>query len=340
MGAIFGCLDTHDTGSTIAAMSESLLHRGAGDLSERETEGGAVAVRGPGRLWTDPEGDITIAIGGTITPRDPEEILRCFRESRLDTLRGSFVLAIAEKDRIHLIRDAAGRRTIYHGRTRNGPVFAIEPKAIWSLPSFVKSLRPAAVAEYLTFSFIPGRGTMLENLFEVPAGHVVTLQKDRAPRIHRWFRPEETSPATRSDDEWIELFQNRFSSTIREMRPLGKPAAVFLSGGIDSSIVAAELASQHDAPVHTFAVHFGKRYPNELPFARTVADHCGTAHEEILVEPRDFLSSIPEIVRALDEPIGDPVAMPNYLLAKAVSECGFDRVFNGEGGDPCFGGPK
>ena len=115
---------------------------------------------------------------------------------------------------------------------------------------------------------------------------------------------------------------------------------MFLSGGIDSSIVTARLAERsHTGPIDTFAIHFGKNYPNELEFAAAVAAQSKTRHHEIAIEPRDFVPRLYEFIRALDEPIGDPVALPNFELARIVGQ-EFSHVFNGEGGDPLFGGPK
>ena len=103
--------------------------------------------------------------------------------------------------------------------------------------------------------------------------------------------------------------------------------------------MAPELQQQLDAPLRTYAIHFGEGYPHELPYARAVAEQVGTRHEEVLVAPGDFLPRMRRIVWHLDEPIGDPVAMPNFELARRVAgEARF--VWNGEGGDPLFGGPK
>jgi asparagine synthase (glutamine-hydrolysing) len=114
---------------------------------------------------------------------------------------------------------------------------------------------------------------------------------------------------------------------------------VFLSGGLDSSLVTAEVARRHDGPVKTYAIHFGADYPHELDFAREVAERCGTEHEEVLIRPESFLPRLRRIVWHLDEPIGDPITVPNFELASHVA-AEQRIVFNGEGGDPVFGGPK
>ena len=270
---------------------------------------------------------------GTATVRSPDRIV--------DGLRGAFVAAVTDSGRIHLIRDPVGRRTVYCARWGDRWVFATEPKAIHRLPDFSPHLRPGAVAQYLTFSFIPGSPTMLEGLWEVPSGHYATLSPDaNAPTFTPYFLPEhEETNGTRTDAEWVENFRHAFTAAVDELRPGSAPVAVFLSGGIDSSVVTAELA-QRTSPVHTFAIHFGPRHSSECEFARMVAQRCGTEHHEILIRPKEFVPRLEKVVWHLDEPIGDPVAMPNFELAARTAEAGFRWVFNGEGGDPLFGGPK
>ena len=124
-----------------------------------------------------------------------------------------------------------------------------------------------------------------------------------------------------------------------ERLPPEEEVGVFLSGGIDSSVVTAEVARQRPGKVHTYALHFGPKYANELSFAAAVADACGCHHHEVELKPRDFIGRLREIIWHLDDPIGDPVTVPNYEMAQHVGQR-FPGMFNGEGGDPCFGGPK
>lgn len=347
MGAIFGFTGPPDE-RLVRSMAAQLSHRGNGELPNVVSTNAATLAYLQPRLSSTPvprglhdEDGCRLALAGQLmNPRTFRDLFDALKDDHLTNLRGSFVLAFQNRDGLHLLRDGAGRRTLYWVRHGERWVFAIEPKAIHQLPGFSRRLRPAALAQYLTFSYVPGADTMLENLHEVPAGHQVTLPPDGEPQIHRWFRPEDEPMEPRSDEEWIESFRDLFGSAVEELLPPDKPAAIFLSGGIDSSIVTAEVAAKHRYPVHTFAIHFGKDYPNELEFARAAAERCGTRHEEVLITPRDFMARLPNIVWNLDEPIGDPVSMPNYELSRRVAALGFDRVLNGEGGDPCFGGPK
>jgi asparagine synthase (glutamine-hydrolysing) len=286
-----------------------------------------------------------------------ERLAQRFRDTSgqiVQALRGAFVLVIRDGDALHITRDGAGNRTVFYGRCGSRWLFGIEPKAITAVPEFSKHIRPAALAQYLACSFVPGSGTMLKDLLELQAGHTVTLKSGREPTLHRWFRFEEDeraehSPAneqTAEDDrsptdaEWIARFRREMERAVSERLPRDEPVGVFLSGGLDSSVITAELARQIGGKnVRTWAIHFGPKYHHELDFARAVAERCGTVHEEVLIQPKHFLPRLRRMVWHLDDPIGDPITQPNFELAAHVSR-EVRYIFNGEGGDPCFGGPK
>ncbi len=267
----------------------------------------------------------------------------------LTRLRGAYLLAILEhrSKRLHVVRDAAGIRTAAFGRIGNQWMIASEPKSITSEAGFSKAIRPAAIAQYLAFSFVPGVGTMLEDLFEIPCGHAVTLENGCEPRLTSLFEFErhqslaQRSSQLTSEEEvnWIKKTKDVISKSVCELLPRGEPVGIFLSGGLDSSLVAAEVAKQHSHRVLTYSIHFGPKYPHELAFAASVAKRYSTQHHEILIKPRDFSSRFEQMVWHLDDPIGDPITQPNFELAKRVSQ-DVRYVFNGEGGDPVFGGPK
>ncbi len=115
---------------------------------------------------------------------------------------------------------------------------------------------------------------------------------------------------------------------------------MLLSGGIDSSLVTALAAKLHDAPVRSYSIGFGGDTPDELAYAGLVAAHCGTEHRVLTVPGATVAARLPETVALLDSPVGDPLTVPNLLLAEAVAADGMGVVLNGEGGDPVFGGPK
>jgi asparagine synthase (glutamine-hydrolysing) len=260
------------------------------------------------------------------------------------SIRGSFAIACLAEGALTILRDPTGCQSLYYGRVGGRWLVASEPKAFTSEAEFSKRIRPAAIAQYLAFSFVPGRETMLEDVFEAEAGHLIRLRCGEEPEIVRTFRFEDHEwcesqpPGDRDEHYWIEAAHQAVQQAVAE-RLTDQPAAVFLSGGLDSSVIAAEVARQSSHPVHTFSIHFGTKYPNELDFAKQVAERIGSRHEEVLIQPKHFLPRLRQMIWHLDEPIGDPITQPNFELASHVGK-NFDAVFNGEGGDPLFGGPK
>ena len=268
-------------------------------------------------------------------------LVQAYGADVLDHVRGRFVMAVWTPTGAWVARDGAGTRALYVARFEGSLCFASEPKALHRLPGFPLRLRKAAVAQYLSFSFVPGHRTMLEDVFEVPAGHRVRDETGGEPVPERWFFFEsfEQEDLEAPTGPWPARLREAVHRSTAELLEDGQ-AAAFLSGGLDSSIVVAEMASLQREPVRTYCLHFGPRYRHELEYARMVAERHGTEHTEVLIEPKGFLPRLWSAVWHMDDPIGDPITVPNFELARRAASEGFDHVFNGEGGDPCFGGPK
>lgn len=263
-------------------------------------------------------------------------------DSVIEALEGAFVGAFAKGTAIYLFRDPAGMKALYWARTPKRLLFASEVKALFADAEVSKELRTAAVAEYLTFSFTPGPGTMFKWVNELQPGSILKLQGNNLS-INRHFRFEEfewDKSQPLSKDHHISQLRNDLELSVKECF-IGKQApGVFLSGGIDSSAVLAIAANQRpDIRLRTYSVHFGDRYVNENEFVDQMIRKYNTRHRWLEIKPKKFLKELRDIIWKLDEPIGDPITVPNFLLAKAASE-EIDLVLNGEGGDPCFGGPK
>lgn len=375
MGAVWGFAGSIDA-DLCEQMGARVRHRGDGSVESVSTPKGTVAfspssaghVLGPVRAGLCKlENDRgTVAMCGYLTSiedaslntklnsQNPSPFYRAvfdaFEREGFDflhRLRGAFVLVIRQGQRMHVIRDGAGARTAFYGRLGNRWLFSVEPKGIHGVRGFQKQVRNAALAQYLACSFVPGSGTMLEDLWEIPAGHAVTLEQGKDPILTRWFHfeqeedgPDKSPLNGKECEQWTKAFRAEMERAVAERIPRNEPVGVFLSGGLDSSLVTAELARQIGGKnIKTWAIHFGDKYPHELEFASAVAERCGTNHREVLIRPKDFLPALRKMVWHLDDPIGDPITQPNFELAARVSdEVRF--IFNGEGGDPCFGGPK
>jgi asparagine synthase (glutamine-hydrolysing) len=178
---------------------------------------------------------------------------------------------------------------------------------------------------------------MWRDVRELRPGTALTLPDGET---HAYWEPQEGAC---DPDEPLEGYAARLRSLLEEAvrvrLPDTGPVGVYLSGGLDSSLVTALAARDAPGPVHTFAIHFGPEYPHELAFSGLVARRCGTRHHVLELPGRLIRDTLLETMAALDDPIGDPLTTPNLLLGRAAAqETGV--ILNGEGGDPCFGGPK
>ncbi len=253
----------------------------------------------------------------------------------LDLLQGMFGLVIYDRqlEQLIIIRDPIGARTVYYtaGRTR-----WIAPQLHSLNPYRSNQLDSIALRDYLTCSFVPGERTMWHDVREIRPGTALKLPE--AQLITYWQLQERL--AEPESLLWHgDKLRSRLEQVIREYLPSGKPVGVFLSGGLDSSCITALAAKLHSAPIHTYSIHFGAECANELEFSSLVANHCDTNHHILEITFADMWSKLPETMAYLDDPIGDPLTVPNLLVGKLASQ-DVSITLNGEGGDPCFGGPK
>ena len=336
-------------------MHHNLLHRVGNQIQISQTDKMSVGYgcsrdihwQHRAEIGIATQDNITLAVCGFFTNAkqqySPERLITLYQKNGIKALcqlQGSFLIALSDNKDDYLIRDGAGQRTIYFSKTSGRLLFAIEPKGIHQTTDFQRRLNADALIQYLSFSFVPGINTMLADLYELPPGHYLHWHPhDLQLSLHRYYQFEKVKKEERSETEWINQFQQTVSDCIADRRASQQEVGVFLSGGMDSSVVTAELVRQHERKIQSFSLHFGKSYHNELKFAAAVAKRCNTKHHVFEIKPKNFLQRLREIIWYLDDPIGDPITMPNYELASYARDH-VDWIFNGEGGDPCFGGPK
>ena len=279
-------------------------------------------------------------------PPTPEDLARTLGESPsgIDRLDGAFVGALVRRRSVFLFRDPAGIKVLYWTRTRDRLIFASEIKALFADPAVERTLRVGAIPEYLTFSFIPGERTAFEEIHELAPGSMIQFRNgDVHPRRYFTFedRADDDPEGRISDADHVARTRSALYQSVAEACAVAKdPPAVFLSGGIDSSAVLAHAAQLYpDHRLKTFSIHFGREFANENEYVGMMVESRGTDHTWLEIRPRRFLDRMREIIYRLDDPIGDPITVPNYLMAEAAS-AEAQVVLNGEGGDPCFGGPK
>lgn len=231
--------------------------------------------------------------------------------------------------------DPFGLTPVYETRVDGATWLASDPRFLRRLPGVGEYMDAAALHGYLCFSHVPVPLTLISGISAIPAGARVTIQgrERREADRARWAeRPCRTPNETEAADRLRDLLQAAVAPHV----PDGPEVGVFLSGGLDSSLVAA-LLREAGARLRAFTLDFGPPWHQELPFARHVASHLGCPLHVVDARPLRILEAMEPAAAALHQPFGDAVVVPLFLLDKAARDC-VSLVFNGEGGDQLFGG--
>ncbi len=292
-----------------------------------------------GDVWLSDRGGLLELARGS-APTDWELIAIAWEHwgvATFDRLVGMFGLAVWDRERQELAvgRDRSGARTVYY--TTEGATRWVSSNLRDLAPYRSNQLDEIALRDYLCCAFVPGDRTMWQQVREIRPGGCLSLPSG-AIRAD-WQVREQASESELPLDVWGERLLGLLEQVTQECLPTDEPAGVFLSGGLDSSLITALAAKLHSAPVHTYSIHFGQKLANELEFSSLVAQHCLTEHHILEIPLAQMWKRLPETMAVLDDPIGDPLTVTNLLLGRlARQDVGI--VLNGEGGDPCFGGPK
>lgn len=276
--------------------------------------------------------------------RSVERLAEVAAEGRLAAVDGAFQLAVHERDRVMLSRDAIGHRTLFYApKSPAGFAYASDIQTLLAKSGASKALDARAVAAYLSCAYIPGKSTLFQSIKELLPGHTLTctLEGSREERPFFSLPPEIASETLSEEAEKKAISELRalLEETVRETLDASEEAAASLSGGIDSSVVVALVQRALSRPLHTFSIAFGAEYKNELEWSSLVARHVGSKHTILHLTPAAILASLDETHALLASPIGDPLTVPNAILFRKAREVA-RTMWNGEGGDPCFGGPK
>jgi asparagine synthase (glutamine-hydrolysing) len=348
----------------LARMSAKLLHRGPDSdgafvngpvglaarrlaIIDLETgdqpianEDGTVHVVQNGELYNYPELRAELERAGhTFRTRGDTEVLVHLYEQEgpafARRLRGMFAVALWDSDRRRLVlaRDRYGIKPLYYRADADGLEFASELR---SLPRGEIDLD--ALEAFLAFNSIPAPLTIFREARKLPPGHVLVWE-DGSVQIERYARPAPVpADELRDDDEaeLIEELRSRLRDSVRAHLLADVPVGVLLSGGIDSSALAALASEESAEPVRTFSIGFEERSFDELADARLVADRYGTRHRELVLRP-DAALLLPALADAFDEPFADSSALPTYLVSQLAAE-DVKVALSGEGGDELFGG--
>ncbi len=277
------------------------------------------------------------------THSDTETIVHLYEEYGRDCvqhLRGMFAFAIWDRNQksLFIARDRLGIKPLYYQRTPERLLFGSEVKVILAHGGIRPEFSRAALPEFLAFGYLSGEDTFYSGIRKLMPGHTMEIGLDGKPEIRQYWDLDASSPhASRDENYYVrsyrELLEGAVSSHLMSDVPLG----VFLSGGLDSSAVAALMTKIRREPIETFAVGYSEQTYSELPYARVVSDHIKSQHREVMVSEQDFFNALPHLIWHEDEPIVWPSSVSLYFVAKLARER-VTVVLTGEGSDETLAG--
>ncbi len=256
--------------------------------------------------------------------------------------RGMFAYAIWDRknQRLFCVRDRLGIKPFYYYWDGRLFAFASEMKALFEHPEISARFNEALLPEYLAFGYNSGEQTLFSGIRRLMPGHTLMLTCGSAPQLEIkrfWEAPCPTRFDDRPDSEWIAECRSRLEEVVRMRLMSDVPLGMFLSGGVDSSAIAALIKRMTSGPVKTFSVGYAESRFSELSEARQVADRIGTDHHEVLVSMEEFFNALPRLVWHEDEPITWPSSVALHFVSQlAASQV--KVVLTGEGSDELFAG--
>ena len=277
------------------------------------------------------------------THSDTETIVHLYEQYGPDCvqhLRGMFAFAIwdARNQRLFLARDRLGIKPLYYQLTSDQIVFGSEIKVILACPGTGVRLDRTVLPEYLAFGYLSGEQTFYAGIRKLMPGHSMQVDASGQVRIERyWDLPVRQSEHSHPERYYIQTYREMLEQAVSSHLMSDVPLGVFLSGGVDSSAVAALMTKIRRSPVETFSVGYAEDAYSELPYARVVAHHLNSIHHEVLVSEQDFFDSLPHLIWNEDEPIAWPSSVPLYFVAQLAHQR-VKVVLTGEGADETLAG--
>ena len=275
------------------------------------------------------------------TQSDTEVIVHLYEEygdDCLDHLRGMFALAVwdVSRRRVLLARDRMGQKPLVYRKEPGRLLFASELKALLQVPGAPRELDPISLDEFLTYQYVPHPRTMLAGYCKLPPAHKA-VYLDGQLTVQRYWRPGYEEPIRdRSREDWQEALRETLTEAVRLRLRSDVPLGAFLSGGIDSTIIAGLMQEQSNTPIHTFSIGFPVKQFDEREHARVAAKHLGTTHHESVVDP-SALEILPRLAWHYDEPFADSSAIPTMYLSE-MTRGEVTVALSGDGGDELFAG--
>ena len=265
--------------------------------------------------------------------------LNCWGTTALTRFRGMFALALWDEDAQSLLlaRDPLGIKPLYYSPTDRGFLFASELKALRELPGHDPGINHAALPAYLRRGYIPAPDTIYQGTFKLGAGEWLKFDARTGAISRETFYSLDEQGRGRSATDPHRRFREHFTNSCRRRLLADVPVGVLLSGGVDSSLIAATVAGQTEEPLRTYTMGFDDPAYDEAPRAAAIARHLNTKHKTFYCGASDFLGVLPKYAEIFDEPFGDASGIATYLLSRGVS-ADIKCCLGGDGGDELFGG--
>ena len=277
------------------------------------------------------------------THSDTETIIHLFEEYGADCvqhLRGMFAFAIWNRNTktLFIARDRLGIKPLYYKLSPERLLFGSEIKAVFAHGGVRPEFNRAALPEYLAFGYLSAEESCYNGILKLLPGHTMTVAPDGTANIRQyWDLDASTTHESRDENHYVQSYRELLEGAVQSHLMSDVPLGVFLSGGVDSSAVAALMTKLRRESVETFSVGYTEQTYSELPFARTVSDHIHSRHHEVFVSEDDFFGSLPHLIWHEDEPIVWPSSVSLYFVARLARER-VTVVLTGEGADETLAG--
>ncbi len=277
------------------------------------------------------------------TNSDGETIVHLYEEYGQDCLkylRGMFAFALwdAAARSLFIARDRLGIKPLYYRRSADTFLFGSEIKSLLAHPEVSAELNRTALPEFLAFGYSAGTGTLFSGIEKLAPGHRLLLRQSGEFSIEQYWDPQqEKSQESRPESYYVDGYRDLLWKSVQGHLMSDVPLGVFLSGGIDSSAVAALVTDIRRAPVETFSVGYSEQAYSELPYARMMAKHLGSIHHEIRISSQEFFQALPKLIWHEDEPLAWPSSVSLYFVAQLAKQY-VTVVLTGEGSDETLAG--
>lgn len=273
---------------------------------------------------------------------DSEVIIHLYEEKGtrcLEQLKGMFAFALwdGRSHSLFMARDRIGKKPLHYACTHDGIVFASEIKALLRHPMVSREIDLNSLNKYLTYEYVPAPNSIFKSIKKIEPGHYLLVHKGKIQSFQYWDIPLVDYPVVdKTEEEYIEELRAILERSVKARLVADVPIGVFLSGGIDSGLVAA-LVARHDQQVESFSIGFEDSSFDESPYAIQIAHSLNMRHHLKIFNAKELLENLHALPDIMDEPLADASILPTYLLSKFTSQK-VKVALSGDGGDELFAG--